>query len=375
MWFALGLVSLTVVLVWQFRWRWHRPWEGTAALAGLGVAHHYRYLSRNDSTSAVEVGVRVPDHFRFELKRETWVDRFFKWVGLSVEKQFGHDGFDRLVYVASDDAHLLNRVADSAALRLAAQRLFVEVRAGCRTKRVICEKGWLIARIHRGGFFSSKDDVSRLGQNKMAVLPFLDEIAQALRASDRPASPPGRRDPFLLPAVVLLSASTGLAIHGLFWWLRPLMFDDAFVLDKGRLFELTLWTGSAIMVVLLAGHLILLARSARAHLYLLELLLVGSFGAYSTAAIELREANIEWDSSPATMREAAVVHKSISRSRRSGTSYHLHVTDWQGGFDSRSVKVSRSLYEATPKGRVLVFEERPGRLGAAWARLIGAKTP
>lgn len=373
MWSALGLVSLGVVLAWQFRWRWHRPWQGMHADSSQGVRHQYRFLSHRDSTYAVEVGVQVPDFFRFELKHETWVDRFFKWVGLSVEKQFGHDGFDRLVYVASDDAHLHNRVADSPALRLAAQRLFVSLQAGCRTKRVVCEKGWLILRIHRGDLFGSKDDISRLARNKRALLPHLEAVAQALRASKRPAVPPGQRDPHLLPAVLLLSASSGLAIHALFWSLRPLIFDDAFLLDKGRQFELTLWGGSAILLALLAGHFILLARSARAHLYLLELLLVGAFGAYSTAAIELREANIEWDVSAPTVREAPVMDKTISRGRRSGTSYYLHVSDWRGGYGTLSVKVSRSFYESTDKGRVLVFEERPGRFGAAWARLAGAR--
>lgn len=373
MWFAVGLVSLCVILAYQFRYRWHRPWTGQQASTGMGIRHQYRYLSHKDNTFAVEVGVPVPDFFRFELKRETWVDRFFKWVGLSVEKQFGHDGFDRLVYVASNDEHLFNRVADSPELRQAAQRIFVQIYGGCRVQRVSCAHGQLVARIRRAGIFSSKEDVARLGRCMALALPFLDELGKALRASPPPTVPAPQRDRFLLPAVAVLSVSTALAINGLLFLLRPILFEDAFLLDKSRIFELTLWLGTFIFLGLLAAHTILLARSARAHLFLLELLLVGSFGAYTTAASELRDANIEWDVSPVTVREAAVVDKSISRSRRGGTRYYLHVRDWETAFDTRSIKVSRSFYDSMDKGRLLVFEERAGYFQARWARLVGPK--
>ena len=373
MWSVLGLVSLSVVLAWQVRWRWHRPWSGTPAFGAKGIAHEQRQLAYKDSTFAVQVGVSVPDLFRFELKRETRVDRFFKWTGLSVEKQFGHEGFDRLVYIASDDEHMWNRIADSPTLRRAAEALLLDTTAGCKVKRVFCANGKLVAHIHRGRVFGRKDDASRLSRHVAAILPLLDGIANALRASPRPSLPARRRDPHLLPGAVVLAVSTALAIHGLLFWLRPVLFDDAFLLDHDRLFHLSLWAGGAILLALLTAHFVFLARSARAHLYLLELLLVGSLGAFSTAASELREANIEWDTSPVVVREAAVLDKSISRSRKGGTRHYLHVRDWLDPADTRKVMVSGDFYDAVAPGRMLVFHERAGRFNAAWARLVGAK--
>lgn len=373
MWFAVGLVSLCVVLAYLIRYRWHKPWAGMFPSTFRHIAYQYKYRSVKDSTVSVEVGVAVPVFFRFELKRETWVDRFFKWVGLTVEKQFGHAGFDRLVYVASNDEHLFNRVADSPELRLNAQRIFVEATAGCRVRRVSCANGWLYADVHRGGMFSAKDDTKRLAQCMYAVLPFLDEVAAPLRRSMPPDDAVSARDPYLFRAVLLSSVSAALALNGLVFLLRPLVFDDAFLLDKARIFELTLLSGTAILGTLLVAHLVLLARSARAHLFLLELLIVGSFGAYTTSATELRDANIEWDSSPPTVREAPVVSKSISRSRRGGTRYYLHVTDWTTRFHTRAIKVSSAFYGEIEPGRVLLFEERPGYFGASWARRSGVK--
>lgn len=373
MWFALGLVSLVVVLAWQIRWRWKRPWSGSPLVALDGIRYEYRTLTYKGKTYGMQVGVRVPSFFRFELKRETRADRFFKWVGLSVEKQFGQDGFDRLVYVASDDEHLLNRVADSGEMRAAAQRLLTDDTAGCRVKRVFCANGMLVVHFTRGTWIGRKDDATRLEKAKTTGLPQLEAMAKVLRAASRPGTPPRQRDPYLLPSVVLLAVSTALALNGAVFWLRPALFDDAFLLDKSALLPHVLWIGGAIFLSLLGAHLLLLARSARGHLYLLELLVVGSFGAFSTAASELREANIEWDTSHAVTQEAVLVNKTISRSRKGGTRHYLHVRDWRNPANTLQVLVSGRVYDRMDLGRVMLFQERAGYFDVPWARLEGAR--
>jgi hypothetical protein len=50
---------------------------------------------------------------RFELKRETGADRFFKWLGLAVERQFGQSKFDQLVYVASNDDYFVKQFSEN----------------------------------------------------------------------------------------------------------------------------------------------------------------------------------------------------------------------------------------------------------------------
>jgi len=374
MWFALSLVCLGLLLTWQFRSRWFKPWTGTPGGGLKAPPHHFRYLKRRDNTFALELAVQVPDFFRFELKRERWIDRFFKWLGLSVETQFGHESFDRLVYVASDDTHLLDRVADSPELRAAAQHLFVQEASGCKVRRLRCAHGWLVVRIDRGKFWGTKRDAWRLEEAMNAALPFLNQIGQALRHGQHLERPVRKRDRTLLPGVAVLSVSTALAINGAVFLFLPFLFDDAFLLDTARLLELTLWVGSFVFLGLLGAHFLLLARSARAHLYLLELVLVGTFGAYSSAASGIRQANVGWDTAPAVVREAAVVSKSISRYLLGGSIHFLHVTDWQDRSHTRQIRVSRSLYASVDIGRALVFEERPGRFGAAWAQFVAARS-
>jgi hypothetical protein len=61
----------------------------------------------------LEFGCAVPTHLRFELKRETGADRFFKWLGLAVERQFGQSKFDQLVYVASNDDYFVKQFSEN----------------------------------------------------------------------------------------------------------------------------------------------------------------------------------------------------------------------------------------------------------------------
>lgn len=372
MWFLLGLVSLSVCIAFQIRHRWNRPWDGARG-AIRGTPCLSRYVRVKGGTQRLQVGFEVPLCFRFELKRETWADRFFKWVGLSVEKQFGQAGFDRLVYVASNDEHLINRVADSAELRQAAQQLFLVDTRGCRIRRVHCAHGHLWVDIGRGTLFNRKDDETRLERCAVRLLPHLQRIAQELKASRPQIVGAPERDRFLFRAVVLLSLSSGLAINGLIFLFRALVIDNRFTMDVWALWIFACYTGATIVGVLLLANLWLLGKSARAHLVLLELLLVGSFGAVTSSAAELRDANMEWDRGAVQLLAPAITHKSISRSRRGGTSYYLHVPDWYGNQGTRTIKVSGGLYDRAQVGQVLLIEQRPGYLGIRWAEVRGLK--
>lgn len=372
MWFVLGLVSLSVCIAFQIRYRWNRQWDGEPDLIH-GTSCMSRFLRVKGGTQGLQAGFLVPEAFRFELKRETWVDRFFKWVGLSVEKQFGQAGFDRLVYVASNDEHLINRVADSAGLRTAAQQLFLVETYGCSILRVHCAHGRLWVDIRRGSFFNRKSDESQLKRCAAGLLPHLHLLAKELQGTSPLIPEAPDRDRFLFRAVVLLSLSSGLAINGLIFVFRALVVDNRFTMDMWALWIFACYAGATVVGVLLLANLWLLGRSARAHLVLLELLLVGSFGAVTSSAAELRDANMEWDRSAPQVLEPAITRKSISRSRRGGTSYYLHVPDWYGDQGVRRIKVSSGLYERAEVGHRLTIEQHDGYFGIRWAQVRGLK--
>ena len=122
MWFSLGLVTLLVSVGDQWAC-WSRGWRGAEEeLAGIRCETKLRSLK--GIVYGLTVGIDVPATFRFELKRERAWDRCFKWTGLTVEHQFGHAGFTPLVFVASDDRHLLRAFEDNKEVLHDVQHLF-----------------------------------------------------------------------------------------------------------------------------------------------------------------------------------------------------------------------------------------------------------
>jgi len=103
---------------------------------------------------------------------------------------------------------------------------------------------------------------------------------------------------------------------------------------------------------------------------LIELLLVGSFGAVSTAFTELRDLNIELDQSQAIEYHAKTLDKRISRGRRRSTSYYLYLEDWNRGTFEEKVKVSKLLYNTIAVGDSVSIRQKSGYLGYRWVGSI-----
>ena len=369
MWFSLGLVTLSVTLAFQWWYRWHRTWDGNSDSIG-GIACETRVRSLRGSVYGFHVALDVPIGYRFELKRESALDRFFKWTGLAVERQFGHFGFDPLVYVAANDDHLNNRLASDPKLLQTVQHLFATPGMGCRLKRITCANGRIWMALWAQDWSGEPPIEARLRDTAALLLPAFQLVADAL-GRQAPTSAPKERDRFLIPSIAILCVSSGLAINGVVSWTLTGLDGGAFVVDTDRLWNLSFVTGTAILASLVAATLILLGRSARVHLVLLEVLLVGAFGAFSSSAAELRSANRDWDVSAPIVVVRALVGKETNAPRpwwsRRSTYYQLEVKDWASPEKTRFIQVSKAQYEKARVGDRIEFEQRSGYLGIRWA--------
>jgi hypothetical protein len=375
MWFAFGFVTLIAGTAYLLYWRWSVAWTGTSLVA-RGIRYQRELVMAKGRVAAVRAGVSVPKGYRFELKRESAGDRFFKWLGLSVEYQFGQDGFDKLVYVASNDDHLFNRLANSPALRAAAVDLFQTATPKHRLRGVFCSHGQLWVDLRNGNrLFGEDTDAGELSSIAERFLPHLEQMAKSLREVVPTTGAPETRDRFLFRAIALLSVSSGLAANGVVQLLRTSLQSDAFTIDTRELWTYATVLGALVVGSLLVAKVLLLGRSARAHLVLMELVLVGSFGAVMTSWVELRDINMELDTGAAVVREAPIVERYISRSSKGGTRYYVKIADWSShDGDTRSIQVSSSFYGRTSVGRALLIDEYPGRLGIRWATVRGLKS-
>lgn len=369
MWFALGFVTLAIGVGYQWWSRWHQHWQGAEdSLAGIHCELKVR--SRRGLTYGLLVGLPAPETFRFELKRERPWDRFFKWTGLTVEHQFGHSGFDPLIYVASDDQHLFASLAGNNGFLHAAQHIFAAESEDRWITSIVCANGrlWMVIGCSDG---LDQEELSKRRNREFAaeLLPQLQKIQQALAACQT-APGPTERDPYLLPATGLLALSSGLAINGVVTWARSITTSE-FILDTQPL-KLYAWAVAAcVLGALVLAALLLLKGSSRVHLVLLELALVGTFGAASTSSNGLRNANIEFDASPPVQVLRPLTGKSISERKRlfgPTRTYLLEYREWFGDEDYRSIAVPAATYERASLGDTLEFEQHPGYFGWRWAR-------
>lgn len=368
MWFALGFVTLAISVGYQWWMRWHYSWSGTEDSLG-GIQCQSKVRSHRDWVYGLLVGLRAPETFRFELKREGDWDRFFKWAGLTVEHQFGHAGFDSLVYVASDDQHLFDSLAGNKDFLHSAQHIFAAESEDRWIKKIVCARGrlWLVIGCS-DGFEEASTERNRIFAADL--LPHLQQIQKELAAC-KPDTRPAERDRYLVPSMVILAMSSGLAVNGAISWARSFISPE-FILDT-RTLNLYAWAVAiCILMVLILATLIFLRGSSRVHLVLLELVLVGTFGAVTTASNGLRNANIDFDTSLATQVQRPLAGKFIEERKRllkpTRRTYYLQYREWFGEEELRSISVSAETYERASNGDKLEFEQHQGFLGWRWAR-------
>ncbi len=362
MWF-FGLLTTLCFSVYFVFWRLGASWKGVTVKQD-GHSYEYRFLRHKGRLKGILLGVRGADGFDFSFKPERWYDRLFKALGLSVEHQVGHDAFDRQVYVVSNDRRVLDALSENTglvtnvlALFRAGSARYLDVRAiNCRAGRL-----WIKGKSLQG---FSEEDRERLAAK---LVPLLTEIALQVANAIRPRGSRWR-DPYVIKAAVILAISTGLAVNGLIQTVRMALTTTPFTVDTDALSHSAIGWSAGIVGGLVLATLLVLGRTARTHLVLLELLLVGGFGAYASSLIELRDINMAFDSRPASEYVVVVREMTVSRSRRS-TRYYLTTDDWNGSLYQR-FQVAADLYRRLTPGDRVVISQRPGYLGYRWVESV-----
>jgi hypothetical protein len=182
------------------------------------------------------------------------------------------------------------------------------------------------------------------------------------------------KDPFYFKAAIFLSISTGMGIMGACHLVTLVFLNEPFTVDVGELFSMSFVLGTVIISALIFTMFVVLGKTARAHLVLLELLIIGYFGAVASSFSLARDINIEWDNGSPKQYIVEVHNKTISRGRRH-TSYYLHVDDWLHPGQQKSISVSSTKYKAFNIGDRLEIDQYPGYLGFKWVDEIKKYSP
>lgn len=365
MWFAFGFITLISFSIYFGVQGRKARWKGSLA-SHRSTDYEYLFEIKKGKVQNFKVGIAAPREYDFSFKREDGFDRLCKFLGLSVEHQVGSEEFDWLVYVVSNDRHLMRQLSPHDGLTHSVLGLFKLQRFESQVEEVRCQHGRLWATFSvRGRLWDEASGVEQLRQILPTTADLLAQVVNQLVS--RPAANPGkRRDPFVLRAAVLLAISTGMAVNGVLHFLRLLWNTSGFAVDLSLLWRLSVYSSVAVVVLLVLVAVTLLGRSARTHLVLIELVLVGSLGATLTLFTELRDLNMEMDSSVVTRIETSVQDKHIKRSRRSGTQYVVNVKDWTHSQNWREIQVPSDFYDQIKVGDGMEIRQRAGFLGVRW---------
>jgi len=359
MWFAFGFITLGCYFAYLFSKRTRARWKGLPMVT-QGIAHERANRPRG---RLLRLGLPAPAGIDLVLLPETFLARLFKGIGLSEEFQVGRDRFDAAVYIGSDDAELCRRLALKRELQADILAIFdAEYPEGCALREIRCLSGRLWADFSVHPEFP-QDSVSAVERVTMAPLKRIADALTAMVAGSNAGTKP--RDPFVRKAMVVLALSSTLAFVGFTQWFRHIYQVTPLILDGARLAWFTALAGVVILLLLIALTIKVVGRSARAHLVLLEVLLVGGSGSFFAAWVGLQTLNSGLDHASATPITVQVSGKEPVRGRRH-TDYYVIVPDWaKPGTDLR-LNVPYWFFHNTPLNDTLVVNQHPGALGLRW---------
>ena len=371
--FIFGCILLLAFFLYFTRRRLRKArWEGEKqSLQGTDFqikTHTYR-----GNIVEVWIGMASVAESDFSLQSETWVERFFKRTGLAKEYQTGNRTFDDAVYIVADDAATQREITTSPALMKAFLAL-LDINTGLVKVHALRHRQgrlWLEVRFATiaGMTACSEQDLQKLAR---LCVPRLAAIVAALPA--RQTALPGRSRPrfggasAMLPAAAMALAGTA-GLHMIFWFSRYFVFSGQvpYTLDQAALITDALALGGTLLLALLLAGFMLTGKSARAHLIVLELLLVGGPGALGTAWAQLRCLNMEFDRTEAVNYEVQVQGR-----RKTDRSYYIAMDDWLKPGETVEIYVKEKLYAQARPGALLDIRQRAGYLGYRWVESISA---
>lgn len=360
MWFAFGFITLFGFSIYIGRQRYLAGWKGKTSLVN-GITFDYRIDKNRGKALKVKIGFQETVDLNFRLKPETRIDRLFKATGLAREYQTRNKTFDDMIYIVSDDSHLQRVILGDTKVIDAVLEICHQIDlAGYQFISIRNTRNRLWIEFKPDKSFGD-EDISPIAE---AIVPCLQTIKTKLKGT-RIAQQGLWRDGFALRAAIVLAISSGLAVNALVHMLRLVWNEVPFLVDVWPLFYDSLAAGLLFTVIFVAVILTVLGRSARTHLVLIEVLLVGSFGATANSFVILRDLNMELDTSGPVAYQTKILDRTISRSRNS-TSYYLHVIDWNNPRQREKIEVSRNFYRSVSAGQALQLEQKAGYLGYRW---------
>ena len=369
MWFMLGFITLIAGGIGFARYRNASTWSPIpSTLNGQSFLYN---ISEHKHTVTIRIGITCSTGLYFCLKPEGFLDRFFKFLGLSAEQQLAHVSFDQNIYMLSDDKRLGEILKNNTPLIKQIEVLFRDkLIDGSTIQKLWCQSGrvWVgITSSSHGDFLSaqSKASVLKLAET---VLPVLKPLGMTL--SENAPKETGSRDKFLVKASILLGISSTFAVAGFLYSIQILLFRNVKLLDIAQLSVWSLTMGIAITLAMITACIFLLGKTSRAHWVLIEIMTLGFAGATATSASFIYSYNQQWEARASWQEPATVLStytKKCGKRRSRSTCYHITISRTKTSPEGTDFRVFSHHYNKFTVGAKVSVTYHQGALGLRWA--------
>ncbi len=360
MWFGVGFVTLAASLVW--RWYAERTrWKGDSEKYD-GLPYQYKFR-REKYSDRLWIGIDFNPQVNCAFRRENWLDRAFKTLRLTKEHQTGHREFDQQVYFISDNATVQSMVSSSQHIADNVLKIMSSNMHGAYFRRLYGRSGCLWAEYKLKGELAA--DKGAPGLAALCV-PALHAIAKEFLQEERTITKPWL-DPYYWIAAVFSTIAYGLLTNGVIQVFRWLETPNVHLLPGSEIVQHALVITTISIGVLVAAAAIILSRTSRAHMTLIEVFLAGSLGMFSSSFYALKDINIDLDAKAGTAVTSQVIGQRIQKNRRKTNAPTYYVTiKATDRTPQTEVTVSADSYAMTSIGSQINLNLHAGRLGYLW---------
>lgn len=337
-------------------------WEGKFHEFDKTV-YKLKVLGFGKNTGAL-FGIKANEGYDYTFKRESSIDRFFKWAGFASKYKVGNSKFDDLVFIVSDNVSLLQKLSGSPKLT----SLILDIFACPDGDKLFVEKirhgaGCLWVEFGTQSKFE-QHDVQALAPK---LIPLLENLADEIHKLPL-CSKSFWRNPKKYISGLLLGISSALVITGSFQFLAMPSSYESIIVEPFWLYLHTFVFGSVGVLILAILTILLLGKKSGFHLVLLNVLLIGGIGSFLISYTQLEHINRVYDESIVEVFDIKVLDKRKIKTfkRRQRHKYYIYTEGWGGNDKRQKIRVDFNLYTAASIGGELSVYQQSGKLGYRW---------
>lgn len=354
MWVSFGFISLFLFSIYFLLKKYEKNWEATS----------YDFQSRNYIggirifEKGFYIGCEVKSDLNIDLsiKKENFIDKLFKYLGVSIECQINNIEFDNKFYFVTDNKNICNYLRNNKNLQEELSKLLE-----------ICEEDSLK---FNGFHFKGNRLWVHILKNKeesiKKLIPILFNITDIFNNDLEEIKKTIIKTESTFKISILLSISSAIVITATCLFIYTTYSFKIYEVNVWDLIKLSFIPATMILLILIFIIIKVLGKTSRTHLVLIEFLIFGYIGLIVIFYEILKEININFDTSLPHTFITKIVNKEINHSRKGPTTYYLYLSEWENLKIKKKIKISGSTYKKYENNDIVKIYIKKGRLNVEW---------